>query len=353
MSLPKFTWPTTTVGSLCDQIRGVSYSKGDARNEPDNGLVPILRANNIHNDGMLAFDDLIYVPRSVVAATQYIREHDIVIAASSGSLSVVGKAAQARSDWSGGFGAFCKVLRPNTKVEPRYLAYFFRTEHYRHRISQLAAGANINNLRNEHLDDLEIPLPPLLEQKRIADILDKADAIRRKRQDFSEAIFTLTDAIFQELVGDPVTNPMGWERMTYKEAPIEIIDGDRGKEYPSSGDFDDDGFCLFLSAKNVTKRGFNFDDKSFITKEKDCSMRKGKLQRHDVVITTRGTVGNVAYFGETVPFDHIRINSGMLILRAEPRTIIPRFLSLLLQSSMFQRQVEQMRSGQGQRTLSA
>ncbi len=210
MSLPKSTWPTTTVGSLCDQIRGVSYSKGDARNEPDNGLVPILRANNIHNDGMLAFDDLIYVPRSVVAATQYIREHDIVIAASSGSLSVVGKAAQARSDWSGGFGAFCKVLRPNTKVEPRYLAYFFRTEHYRHRISQLAAGANINNLRNEHLDDLEIPLPPLSEQKRIADILDKADAIRRKRQEALQLNGDVIYSVYQEQFGNPIANPNGF-----------------------------------------------------------------------------------------------------------------------------------------------
>lgn len=257
-----------------------------------------------------------------------------------------GKCFSANGRWTAIKNTITITPNADNNVDMRYLLYFVNRDNV---WPSRGGGQPFIGLGTAR--DLEIPLPPLSEQKRIADILDKADAIRRKRQVFSEEIFTLTDAIFQELVGDPVTNPMGWERMTYKEAPIEIFDGDRGKEYPSSGDFSDDGFCLFLSAKNVTKRGFNFDDKSFITKEKDCSMRKGKLQRHDVVITTRGTVGNVAYFGETVPFDHIRINSGMLILRAEPRTIMPRFLSLLLQSSMFQRQVEQMRSGSAQPQL--
>jgi type I restriction enzyme S subunit len=211
MSTLVTTWPRSTVGSLCDQIRGVSYAKDDARDKPSNGLVPVLRANNILDDGVLTFDDLVFVPPTVVSESQYIRKFDIVIAASSGSLAVVGKAAQAKSDWHGGFGAFCKVLRPNKKVEPRYLAYFFRTAHYRQRISHLAAGANINNLRNEHLDDLEIPLPPLPEQKRIADILDKADAIRRKRQEAKDLLASTRVAVFDRLFGDPIENARKWE----------------------------------------------------------------------------------------------------------------------------------------------
>ncbi|MBR6408125.1 MAG: restriction endonuclease subunit S [Clostridia bacterium] len=95
----------------------------------------------------------------------------------------------------------------------------------------------------------------------------------------------------------------------------EIIDGDRGKNYPTQEEFFDEGYCLFLNAKNVTKHGFDFSDCMFITKEKDAALRKGKLQRGDVVLTTRGTLGNLAFYAEVVPFENVRINSGMVILR--------------------------------------
>ena len=193
---------TTLVGDIAEQIRGVSYAKGDAEASARAGYVPILRANNITDDG-LQFRDLVYVPVERVSSKQTLCPGDVVIAASSGSLDVVGKAAAVENSFNGGFGAFCKVLRPRTAhVDPRYFAHFFRTPAYRRRISQLAAGANINNLKNEHLDDLEIPLPPLAEQRRIAAILDKADAMRRKRKRALELFGTLTQSIFLDMFRD-------------------------------------------------------------------------------------------------------------------------------------------------------
>ena len=101
----------------------------------------------------------------------------------------------------------------------------------------------------------------------------------------------------------------------------EIIDGDRGKNYPTQEEFNEKGYCLFLNAKNVTNVGFNFDKCMFITKQKDEILRKGKLCRGDVVLTTRGTIGNMAYYTEKIPFEHIRINSGMVILRMKHEII--------------------------------
>ena len=97
----------------------------------------------------------------------------------------------------------------------------------------------------------------------------------------------------------------------------EIIDGDRGKNYPKSEDFSEDGYCLFLSAKNVTKEGFSFYTNQFISKEKDMQLRKGKLNRGNIVITTRGTIGNIAYYDESIPYENVRINSGMVIIRSK------------------------------------
>lgn len=205
------------VGDLSEQIRGVTYGKEDASKTPASGYLPVLRAGNITDNGLF-YGDLVYVPAGKVSAKQKLRIGDVVVAASSGSLDVVGKTAPVLADFDGGFGAFCKVLRPNARVEPKYFAQFFKRPEYRTTISSLAAGANINNLRNEHLDELLMPLPTLPEQRRIAAILDQADALRTKRREALGQLDSLTQSIFIEMFGDPVTNPNKWKVLPFKEA---------------------------------------------------------------------------------------------------------------------------------------
>ena len=112
----------------------------------------------------------------------------------------------------------------------------------------------------------------------------------------------------------------------FETAPFEIIDGDRGKNYPKQNEFSDSGHCLFLSAANVTRSGFEFSECQFITEQKDETLRKGKLQCDDIVLTTRGTIGNTAHFHSSVPYEHMRINSGMVILRCNLEEISPTYL---------------------------
>jgi len=84
--------------------------------------------------------------------------------------------------------------------------------------------------------------------------------------------------------------------------------------------------------------GFDFSNKMFIPKQKDDQLRKGKLHREDVVLTTRGTVGNTAYYDNSVIFDNIRINSGMLIFRTDRKELLPEFLFYYFQSEECKRQ---------------
>lgn len=116
------------IGDISSQIRGVSYSKNDAVLKKEEGYLPILRANNIQEQGLI-LDNLVYVPEHKISQKQRILSGDVIIAASSGSIDVVGKAASAKEDINAGFGAFCKILRPNTKlVDPRYFANYFQTK---------------------------------------------------------------------------------------------------------------------------------------------------------------------------------------------------------------------------------
>ena len=152
-------------------IRGVSYKKVDASSVSAEGFVPLLRATNI--DRVLNFDGLVYVPTHYVNPDQYLRPGDIVIAASSGSSAVVGKAAQLNKEWFGTFGAFCSGMRAVSAMDNRFLAWFLQGDEYRNRTSQLAAGVNINNLRREHIEGIPLPLPPLPEQHRIVAEIEK------------------------------------------------------------------------------------------------------------------------------------------------------------------------------------
>ena len=131
---------------------------------------------------------------------------------------------------------------------------------------------------------------------------------------------------------------------------IELIDGDRGKNYPHQNELRQEGDCVFLSANYVTTDGFKFDNVVYITAEKDRALRNGKIQRGDIVITTRGTVGNVAYYNQQIPYDNIRINSGMLIVRCHEQ-IKSEFLYYVLRGVEFQRQIKQIQTGTAQPQL--
>lgn len=131
----------------------------------------------------------------------------------------------------------------------------------------------------------------------------------------------------------------------------EIIDGDRGKNYPKQKEFFNHGYCLFLNTGNVTEDGFVFDNTQFISEEKDSSLGKGRLCRGDIVYTTRGTVGNAAYYNEKVEFNHIRINSGMVILRAKADIICERFLYQILKSAYYRPYFKQFCTGSAQPQL--
>lgn len=96
------------------------------------------------------------------------------------------------------------------RVDADYFYHLFGSDLLRRRFSSLAAGAVVKNLNIGLVEGVEVPLPPLSEQKRIAAILDKADAVRRKRQQVIQLAGDFLRAVFLDMFGDPVTNPKGW-----------------------------------------------------------------------------------------------------------------------------------------------
>ena len=190
------------------QIRGVSYKPEDLHNELDENSVILLRANNI-DDGRINFDDVVYVDKGKVSDEQYLRVGDILICASSGSKNLVGKAASVTFERECTFGAFCKVVRPKTENE-KYLGVYFQSPAYRRKISEVAMGANINNIRNEHIDELDIPVYSFGEQTDIVKKIHLIQDIIAKCKDELINLDKLIKARFVEMFGDININNKNW-----------------------------------------------------------------------------------------------------------------------------------------------
>lgn len=205
-----------------------------------------------------------------------------------------------------------KVVFDKLPVSKEY--FVFAVEHKLAEMESKTHGATMKHIVKKDFDGTTIPYPPIEKQAEIADHLRRITSLIDKQTEQLLLLDQLVKSRFIELFGDPVRNSMGLptEPMTTVCA---IIDGDRGKNYPKQDEFSDTGYCLFLNAKNVTATGFSFENRMFITKEKDNALHNGKLERGDVVLTTRGTLGNLAFYDDSVPFENVRINSGMVILR--------------------------------------
>ena len=279
------------VKDIAMQIRGVSYHPEDLRNTLDDDSIVLLRANNI-KDGKLLLDDVVYVSKSKVAKQQYLQTGDILICASSGSKELVGKAAFVDSVKNPmTFGAFCKVVRPQPEYS-EYLGHYFNSPVYRRKISALSAGANINNIKNEHIDNLDIQLVDEKERREIITILNELNMLISLRKQQLFKLDELVKAQFVEMFGDPINNPMKW--IVSKIEDIAAQEKNALKAGP---------FGSALKKEFYVKSGYKIygqeqvicGDASFgdyyIDEEKYKELKNCAVQAGDILISLVGTYG--------------------------------------------------------------
>lgn len=196
------SWKFEELGKVCDFLRGMTYKPADRLYSNHRGAeaVGVVRTANVQDE--LEIDDLVLVPRTMLKSEEkLIRKGDIIIS-SANSWNLVGKCCQAAQDFSDvTFGGFVTNMRPNPeKALPRYVYHFFAST----RVQQVVRSfgqqtTSISNLDLKRTKALEIPLPPLEEQRRIAGILDAADTLRRRRREALALLDTLPGAIFAEM----------------------------------------------------------------------------------------------------------------------------------------------------------
>ena len=158
------TWKWVRLGEILSVIGGISYKKNDVTK---NGI-RILRGGNIQDSKIKKFDDDVFLPQTYYEDDKNVKIGDILIVASTGSKTVIGKAGYVNCQMQNTMiGAFLRICRPYFNYLSNYLRYLFESSYYRKHIRDKSQGTNINNIKESYITELLFPLPPLAEQKRI------------------------------------------------------------------------------------------------------------------------------------------------------------------------------------------
>ena len=295
----------------------------------------VIRTSNFLNSGRLNLDNI--VCRDIDKnknSDKILRTGDIIIEKSGGSPNQpVGRVVYFDvTDQDYFTNNFTSILRVKPGYNSKYIFYLMKYLYDTKKVLKFQnQTTGIINLKlTDYLNKTKVNIETIENQNTIVDILDRLEyqIINRNKQ-LSE-LSNLVKSRFNEMFG-------GNKQFESIDNLFDIIDGDRGKNYPKSDELFDEEYCLFLNTKNVTKNGFSFITNQFITETKDKLLRKGKLERYDIVLTTRGTVGNVAYYDESIKYKHLRINSGMVILRPKKPNLNQKFIIHVLRNNNYSR----------------
>ncbi|HFG2072046.1 restriction endonuclease subunit S [Vibrio cholerae] len=229
------------------------------------------------------------------------------------------------------------MLPDPERLDRGFLVHYLRSKQFVSWISDQVAGAKMPRVSMTVLWDHEIPLPPLEEQKRIAAILDKADAIRQKRKQAIDLADEFLRSVFLDMFGDPVTNPKGWETKSLKEVSKHIND------CPHSTPKWTDAGVICLRTSNLTKGGWNWDDTRFVSDETyNERSKRGKLEQGDIILSREGTVGIAALVPENI---EMCMGQRLVQVRANREFVLPEYLLYLLLFELEPKRITRLMAG--------
>jgi type I restriction enzyme S subunit len=325
-------------------VRGISFTPDDVVPVGSPGSVACMRTRNVQV--LLDLSDVWGLPESLVKrGDQYLQPGDMLVS-SANSWNLVGKCCWVPElPWRATFGGFISVLRgERSRVDERYLYHWFSSPRIQETLRSFGQQTtNISNLNIERCLNLTLPLPALPEQRRIAQILDQADAVRAKRRTALAQLDTLTQSIFLDMFGDPATNPKGWHGSSVGEVSEQVTDGEHLTPKRTGI-----GIKL-LSARNVRDGYIDFDNVDYIsTAEFERIKRRCNPSRGDVLISCSGTIGRVAVVDTDEPFALVR---SAALIRPRDSAVRSTFLEHYLRTPALKARMLQRANASSQANL--
>jgi type I restriction enzyme S subunit len=241
------TWPKVSLGELCSAKTGTV----DPTRDPDGQFLYIditsidVSRKEVTEPRWLAGRD------APSRARRRVMTGDVIVSMTRPNLNAVALISPEHSGQVCSTG-FC-VLRPEPRLDAGYLFHFVRTKNFVQALTALVSGALYPAVSEGQVRQQIIPLPPLEEQRRIVDILDRAASIRRLRRQAQDTARQIIPALFNKMFGDPATNPRGWP----VEPLGEVVAGfEGGRNLQADAENGADGTLRILKVSAVTSGSF-------------------------------------------------------------------------------------------------
>lgn len=332
-------WTVSTIGEIAELRQGLQISSKKRLSIQEPGSIPLLKITDLPKG---IFSEFVRdIPEN------YIATKDDIIYTRTGQVGLV------YTDVEGCVHNNCfKVIVDYNKFDKYYIYYYLSSPQFREYANKVASGSIQKDLTHKAFNDCVISYPSLDEQKSISSIFRAIDNKISYNNELTKKLLDISDSILCKYIFNfdfKNTQSSEWILEYIENTDIEVIDGDRGNNYPKKNEISSQGYCLFLNNKNLINDRIELEECDFITKEKDELLRKGKLTYNDIVITTRGTIGNVGMYSEFSTLKHVRINSGMIIIRS--KDINSFYLYQFLKSSFMKEQYKLLTTGSNQKQL--
>ncbi len=285
------TWRQLTIGEFCKTGSGGTPSRTKVSEYYGGGILWV-KSGELKEQIIFETKETVTEKALTETAIKMVPKGALLIAmygATVGRMAFLGKAATMNQ-------AVCYILADPSTCVDRYLFYYLQK-----RMPQLLdrrVGGGQPNISQQIIKSLKIPLPSLAEQKRIAAILDKADAIHGKRQKAIKLADEFLRATFLDMFGDPATNPKNWQKCTIRDIVTEVKYGTSKKASVSVGRYP------ILRMNNITYNGYlNLTDMKYInlTKKEEP---KYLIQKNDILFNrtnSRDLVGKTAVYDRIQP----------------------------------------------------
>jgi len=331
-------WEIHKLKDLCCDDAPITYGILQPGPEVVNG-VPYVRPSEI-KEGEIIISSIRRTAPEI--ANRYkksiIQQGDLLITI----VGTIGHIVTVPSELNGGniTQSSARIRISKLKAFPKFIKHFLRSPLAVRQYEKHKLGVAVPRLNLHHVRDLKIPLPPLEEQKRIAAILDAADALRAKRRESLTQLDTLLQSTFLEMFGDPVTNPKGWEIRTIYETGSFVQIGPFGSLLHKE-DYIKGGIPL-INPKHLKDGAIVIGDET-ITEEKAELLSAYRLRKEDVIIGRRGEMGRCAI----VSREHAGMlcGTGSLFVRPNPDLLTALYLSKMISNASMKKHLEMVAWG--------
>ena len=322
------SWPVATVGEVCEVVSGATPRTG--KPEFWDGNVPWVTPKDLSELGQKHLSD---TPRKITKAglkscsARMLPAQSVLFS----SRAPIGLVAINTIPVCTNQG-FKSLVPRFDLVSPDFLFWWLKAQE-KH-VQSKGRGATFKEVSKKIVEDLQIPLPPLPEQKRIAGILDAADALRAKRREALAQLDTLLQSTFLDMFDDPVTNS-NIPSAIMTELVTKFIDY-RGKSPEKSK-----GGVPLITAKIVKEKEVKEPNEFIPANSYDAWMRRGIPNPGDVVITTEAPMGEVAL----VPDYKAAFAQRLLVLQPDETKVKSIYLMWALTMPFVIRQLRQRSTG--------